>query len=77
LILSGLKDRTVLMSNARVLQAAARQPKTIVDFNGGHNFAVGGDASNNGQTIASFLLRHVVEPTYGISGKPDGTFLQQ
>jgi cephalosporin-C deacetylase-like acetyl esterase len=74
LILSGLEDKTVVISNARVLQAAAGQPKTIVDYNGGHDPGSGPAAASNAQAIGSFLLRHVVEPTYGISGNANGTF---
>lgn len=77
LILSGRDDTTVLLSNARLLQAAARRPKTIIDYNGGHNPAVGPGASGNAQAVASFLLRHIVEPTFGISGSANGTFKQQ
>jgi cephalosporin-C deacetylase-like acetyl esterase len=77
LILSGLVDTTVVISNSRLLQAAARQPKTIVDYRGGHDPFSGAVGSSNGQAIASFLLRYVVEPTYGISGNANGTFLQR
>jgi pimeloyl-ACP methyl ester carboxylesterase len=77
LILSGINDQTVPLSTARALQAAARQPKTIIDYDGGHNPLEGNDASGNAQAVASFLLRNVVEPTYGITAKADGTFLQQ
>jgi pimeloyl-ACP methyl ester carboxylesterase len=76
LILSGTNDQTVPPSNARALQAAAQQPKTIIDYNGGHNPAEGPDASSNGQAVASFLLRNIVEPTYGISANANGTFLE-
>lgn len=77
LIMSGTKDTTVLLSNARLLQAAARRPKTVIDYDGGHNPAVGPAAPGVAQAIASFLLRHVVEPTYGIFGNENGTFDQQ
>lgn len=75
LILSGRTDKTVTISNARTLQAAAREPKRIVEFRGGHNPALGPDATANADEIASFLLHNVVEPTYGISGGADGTFI--
>jgi hypothetical protein len=48
----------------------------MVDYSGGHNPAVGPDASGNAQAIASFLLCDVVEPTYGVSGNNNGTFVQ-
>jgi pimeloyl-ACP methyl ester carboxylesterase len=76
LVLSGLDDRAIPRSNARRLQAAARPPKTIVNYRGGHDPTAGPAASKNGQAVASFLLRRVVEPTYGISGSGDGTFTQ-
>lgn len=76
LILSGLDDRTIPRANARLLQAAARRPKTIVNYRGGHDPASGPDASGNAQALTSFLLRYVVEPTYGVSGAPDGTFVE-
>ena len=77
LILSGLSDETVAISNARALQDAARAPKTILDFRGGHNPAIGPDAENIFNAITSFLLHNIVEPTYGIHGNENGTFLVQ
>jgi len=74
LILSGLTDTTVSIANSRKLQAAAGKSKTVVDFDGGHDPAVGPDGVSNANTIFSFLLRTVVEPTYGIAGGKDGTF---
>jgi fermentation-respiration switch protein FrsA (DUF1100 family) len=77
LIMSGREDETVPLSSARVLQAAARKPSTIVDYNGGHDPASGPDATSNAQAIASFLLRNIVEPTYGVSGNANGGFTQR
>ena len=37
LIMSGLTDTTVPIANARRLQAAARRPKTVVNFDSGHD----------------------------------------
>jgi cephalosporin-C deacetylase-like acetyl esterase len=74
LILSGLEDEIVVPSTARALQAAARQPKTIVDYNGGHDPFSGPAGVSNARAVTSFLLRNLVEPTYGISGNRDGTF---
>ena len=75
LILNGINDQTVLLRNARVLQAAARQPKTIIDYKGAHNPFDGPDAASSAEAVMSFLLRNIVEPTYGITAKADGTFL--
>jgi hypothetical protein len=57
-----------------MLQAAARQPKTIIDYKGGHNPVDSPDASSSAQAVTSFLLRNIVEPTYGITAQADGTF---
>jgi fermentation-respiration switch protein FrsA (DUF1100 family) len=76
LILSGINDQTVPLPNARMLQAAARQPKTIIDYKGGHNPVDSPDASSIAQAVTSFLLRNIVEPTYGITPKANGTFSQ-
>ena len=76
LILSGIDDEIVPISNGRLLQAAARKPKTIVNYRGGHDPAAGPAASSNGEAVASFLLRYVVAPTYGISTNANGTFTQ-
>jgi pimeloyl-ACP methyl ester carboxylesterase len=74
LIMSGRTDTTVAIANARRLHAAARRPRTIVDFDGGHDPAAGPDAVNNANAVFSFLLRTVVEPSYDIHGQEDGTF---
>jgi pimeloyl-ACP methyl ester carboxylesterase len=74
LILSGNADKVVAPSSARSLQAAAREPKTVVDFRGGHDPAVGPDAVGNAETVFSFLLRTIVEPSYHIDGREAGTF---
>jgi fermentation-respiration switch protein FrsA (DUF1100 family) len=76
LIMNGINDRTVPLSNARALQAAARQPKTVINFRGGHNPADASDVPGLADAVASFLLRTMVEPTYGITANADGTFSQ-
>jgi pimeloyl-ACP methyl ester carboxylesterase len=76
LILSGISDQTVPLSDARTLQAAARHPKLVIDYKGGHNPLEGPEASANASAVASFLLRNIVEPTYGITGHANGTFSQ-
>lgn len=77
LIISGKSDQTVVFSNARKLQKAAREPKTIFDFDGGHNPAVGPDAERIGNELGSFLLHHMVQPTYDIDSAPNGTFYER
>lgn len=77
LVLSGDADRVVSRSSARALRAAARRPSSFVEYRGGHDPAVGPDATANAETIFSFLLRVVVEPSYGIDGGADGTFKLQ
>jgi fermentation-respiration switch protein FrsA (DUF1100 family) len=77
LILSGDQDATVAPANARRLQAAAREPKTVVDFHGGHDPATGPDAADNANSVLSFLLRRVSEPTYGVYGRLNGTFFSR
>ena len=74
MILSGINDQTVPLSNARALQAAARKPKTIIDYKGPHDLAESPDVSSVAQSVSSFLLRYMVEPTYGVTAKGDGTF---
>lgn len=77
LIISGKSDRTVVFSNARKLQKAAREPKTIFDFDGGHNPTVGPDAGRVGDEVGSFLLHTMVQPTYDIDSRPDSTFYER
>jgi fermentation-respiration switch protein FrsA (DUF1100 family) len=77
LIVSGVQDKTVVISDARRLQAATREPKTIVDYHGGHDPLAGSGAAGNAEAVASFLLRHVVERTYGVRGNTNGTFVQR
>jgi fermentation-respiration switch protein FrsA (DUF1100 family) len=74
LILNGDADKVVSPSSARALQAAARAPRTIVHFRGGHDPAEGPDAIANANTVFSFLLRNLVERSYHIDGQEDGTF---
>lgn len=77
LIISGKSDQTVVFSNARKLQQAAREPKTVFNFDGGHNPAVGPDAERIGNELGSFLLHTMVQPTYDIDSAPNGTFYEQ
>jgi fermentation-respiration switch protein FrsA (DUF1100 family) len=68
MILSGREDTAVSFSSALELQRAARAPKTIVDYNGGHEpfGANGAPSQSNTQAVIQFLLRYLVEPTYGL-----------
>lgn len=77
LILSGEKDQTVVPANSRKLQEAAREPKTIFNFDGGHNPVVGPDAEKIGNEVGSFLLREMVQPSYDIEGRSNGTFYER
>ncbi len=77
LIINGKSDQTVEFSNARTLQKAAREPKTIFNFDGGHNPAVGPDAERIGNELGSFLLHTMVQPTYDIDSAPNGTFYER
>jgi pimeloyl-ACP methyl ester carboxylesterase len=56
LLLSGRSDTIVPPHAARALQAAARRPKTVVTYDGGHIPFVGPDATSNEDAIAAFLL---------------------
>jgi pimeloyl-ACP methyl ester carboxylesterase len=76
MILSGREDPIVPHASARALQLAAREPKTIINYTGGHDPSTGSEAPRNDDAIASFLLRNLVEPTYGISAGPTGTYWQ-
>jgi dienelactone hydrolase len=77
LILSGKQDELVPPSSALALQEAARAPKSIVRYDGGHDPLHGAAAAGNANAIASFLLRDVVEPTFGISASAKGTYTQR
>jgi uncharacterized protein len=77
LILSGTKDAVVPHASELALEAAARAPKVVVNYDGGHNPLTGAAAAKHANAIGSFLLRYVVEPTFGISGRADGTYTQR
>lgn len=77
LIISGTTDQTVLLSNARKLQEAAKEPKTVYDFRGSHNPTLGPDADDVANRIGSFLLHNIVQPEYGITSRQNGTFFEQ
>ena len=77
LILSGTEDAVVPHASALALEAAARAPKVVVNYDGGHDPLSGAAAATHANTIGSFLLRYVVEPTFAISGRTDGTYTQR
>lgn len=62
LILNGRDDEIVPLSTARALQAAVREPKTVLVYDGGHDPFSGPAAGSNAQAVASFLSRNLVEP---------------
>jgi pimeloyl-ACP methyl ester carboxylesterase len=62
LILSGRQDPVVPPSTARVFQADACRPKTIINYTGGHLPLNGPSASSNAGAIAAFLFSHLVDP---------------
>jgi len=76
MILSGRQDPIVPLASAIALQTAARNPKTVIDYAGGHDPTNGPAAPSNEQAIGSFLLTHIVEPSYGISAAGNGTYSQ-
>ncbi len=62
LILAGRSDPIVPPSDARVFEAAARAPKTIINYDGGHLPLDGVSpavATANATAIAAFLARHL------------------
>lgn len=65
LLLFGTHDPFVPQSSKLDNASAAREPKTVVIFNGGHNPFVGAAARGNAERVADFLLRYLVEPSYG------------
>jgi hypothetical protein len=64
-------------ASARILQAAARTPKVVVNYDGGHDPLAGAAAPTHANAIGSFLLRYVIEPTFGISARADGTYTKR
>lgn len=67
LLMFGIHDPLVPARWAKVTAADARQPKTIVHYDGGHIPFVGAAAATNDTDIALFFLNHLVRPTYGDS----------
>jgi alpha-beta hydrolase superfamily lysophospholipase len=64
LLMIGVHDPIVSPAAARLTENAARQPKTVVLYNGGHIPFFGSATTSNAGQIAAFLLKKVVEPTY-------------
>jgi fermentation-respiration switch protein FrsA (DUF1100 family) len=61
LILHGLQDPVVPPSAAAGLIAAARSPKTVVSYTGGHIPLMGPSAAANARAITTFLVRNLVD----------------
>ncbi len=77
LIVNGRTDNVVPFWSGRQLQLAAGRNHSVLDYNGGHDPLAGSSAGATAETIASFVLVHVVEPTFGVpSPSPDGTYWQ-
>jgi uncharacterized protein len=76
LILSGRQDTTVPFWSGRQLQLAAGKGHSVIDYEGGHDPLAGKAGPDNAQAISSFVLVHLVEPTFGVSPKPNGTYWQ-
>jgi hypothetical protein len=76
MVVSARDDPSVPLASGLALQTAARNPKTTLTVDGGQDPTRGTDAEGNDQAIGSFLLRNLVEPTYEVSGNPNGTYIQ-
>lgn len=76
LIVSGRQDDIVPIWSGQQLQLAAGQPHSVYDYNGGHDPLAGPSGPSTAEVISSFLLTHIVEPTFGVSGGPSGTYWQ-
>lgn len=64
LLMIGREDPLVPPAAARKIEAAAREPKAVLNYTGSHIPLTGQAASTNAGRIAQFLLTHIVEPTY-------------
>lgn len=67
LLMIGRHDPLVPPAYAQQTERSARAPKTVVNYNGGHLPLAGAVAATNAATIAAFLLKEMVEPSYGPS----------
>jgi uncharacterized protein len=76
LIVNGRQDAIVPFWSGRQLQIAAGRHKTVINYNGGHDPLAGPSGPATATGIASFLLAHIVEPTFGISAHGNGTYWQ-
>jgi pimeloyl-ACP methyl ester carboxylesterase len=56
MLVSGTQDPIVPLADARVLEAAARAPKTVITYVGGHDPLIGGAATANERQISAFLV---------------------
>jgi pimeloyl-ACP methyl ester carboxylesterase len=76
LIVNGRQDHVVPFSSGRQLQLAAGRDHAVLNYNGGHDPLAGNAGPATAQAISSFVLVHMVEPTFGISPHPNGTYWQ-
>jgi uncharacterized protein len=76
LIVSGRQDPVIPFWSAKQLQAAAGRGHSVLDYDGGHDPLAGSAGPQTAGAIASFVLRHVVEPTFGVYATGDGTYWQ-
>lgn len=67
LLMFGTHDPVVPPRWAALTAAAARQPKIVVHYNGGHSPFLGAAAGSNADEVALFFLNYLVKPTYGAS----------
>ena len=64
MVMIGRRDQLVPPAAAREVEAAARDPKLVINYNGGHIPLTGKASARNAGRIGSFLLRYLVRPTY-------------
>ena len=64
LLMIGRHDPLIPPGDAQTIERAARNPKIVINYDGGHNPLGGAAATPNAQAISDFLLKHVVEPSF-------------
>ncbi len=64
LLMIGRADPIVSPAAARLTERAAREPKTVVLYRGGHIPLAGTSTSSNAGQIGAFLLKNLIEPTF-------------
>ncbi len=61
IVFSGSDDPVVPPAAAHALYAAAKKPKTLVDYNGDHDPFAGPDGTANAQRLADFLTSNLAD----------------